>query len=75
MQDNQIIYDLVKETRDDVKAINAKLNAHILATASKIEEVKAPQVFLNNIKVVVLWLGAVGGFITPIVLFFSTAKH
>lgn len=75
MQDNQIIYDLVKETRDDVKRINEKLNAHILLSSAQMVEAKAPQTFLKTLSTVCLWLGAVGGIISPIVLFLSTAKH
>lgn len=74
MQDNQIIYDLVKETRDDVKKINEKLNAHILNTTKLMVEVKAPQTFLRNLSTVALWAGAVGGFLSPIIMFFQHPK-
>lgn len=75
MQEFQMLYDLVKETRNEVRAINAKLDAHIVTTASQLVEAKAPQTFLANLKVVALWLGAIGGFVTPVVLFLSTVRH
>ena len=74
MQDNQIIYDLVKETRDDVKKINEKLNNHILNTSTQLAEAKAPQTFLKTLSTCVIWLSVISSFVSSIVLFFLTPK-
>lgn len=74
MDELKIIYDLVKETRDDVKKLNDKVNAHILSTSEKITEAKAPQTFLHNLKGAALWIGAMGGMYAFLASFFSHPK-
>lgn len=78
MEEFKILYDLVKETRDDVKSLNDRLNAHVLATSTKITEVKieakAPVTFLKTAKESALWIGAMGGVYALLTSFFSHHK-
>jgi hypothetical protein len=74
MDELRIIYDLVKETRDNVQRIDEKLNAHILSTSEKLTEAKAPQTFLVQLKGVALWAGAMGGMYAFIASIFSHPK-
>jgi hypothetical protein len=56
-----ILYELVKETRDDVKALSEKLNAHIIQTNQQIEEARRPTSWLHMTGNIIVKLGAAGG--------------
>lgn len=74
MEEFKILYDLVKETRDDVKKLNERLNLHELSTQKELTKAKAPQTFLRAVKESALWIGAMGGVYAIIASFFSHPK-
>lgn len=43
MDDHKIMYDLLKETREDVKELKSAFNAHVLAVNASISRVSEPQ--------------------------------
>jgi len=46
-RDLSLIYDIVKDTQDDVKDLATRLDAHVLETQSKIDNVKKVTDFIK----------------------------
>lgn len=62
-----LLYEIVKEMRADVKALDAKLHAHILLTTTQIKEAHAkaekPITFLSQLRTTLTGAGAAVGLI------------
>ena len=64
-----LLFDLVKETRQDVKALNDKLHAHILITTQQLEQAQRPTTFLTTLGNIVVKIGALAGLLVALKTF------
>ena len=65
----EMLFDLVKETRQDVKELRKLVHDHMLLTEQKLNEAKQPATFLSILGNVIVKLGAAAGLLAAVKTF------
>lgn len=75
MDEHKLMYDLLQETRTDVKELKDSFNTHVLDMHQKLNNIAAPQTAFRVLSNTAAKIGGILGLILTIAAIVNMVKH